>query len=346
MNDERERLAAAVRETVPRAPGVYAFTDARGRLLYVGKSVSLRQRMSSYFRTDHLDAEPHLGRLVARIRSFDWWQTRSELLALLLEDVLIKELLPPMNTRQREFAENRYLELTDDEFPTCLVVEHTADFGARDVHGPMKDRHFAAGLRDIIHGTIGVRTCNEPTPSRRCLEFDIGRCSGPCRGALEPGEYGELVEEARAFLRGGVEPVLGKLVDARDRAAAAQSYEEAARLRDAVDTCRHFGEHQRFAQRFAEGSCTVSCAAGGIEHRFSRGALLAPRVVVAARGRGPRRPASEMSGFHAESAGRRAVAALHGPPPADRRFLADRSRIVCNWVRNAGRECVVSFDYE
>lgn len=251
-DDSRRRLATETRETVPRAPGVYAFFGASGQLLYIGKSVNLRQRMASYFRQDPLTAEPHLGKLVASVRSFAWWQTRSELLALLLEDVLVKEHLPPLNTRLRELAENRYLELTDDDFPACLIVKHVPYFGARDVFGPLRDKYFAAALRDILSGTLGIRTCSEPDPVKRCLEYDIGRCAGPCRGALEPGEYQELVTLARDFLRGNAGTVPDRLANVRDRAAAAKRYEEAARLRDAIDTCRRFETHQTFARRFTE----------------------------------------------------------------------------------------------
>jgi excinuclease UvrABC nuclease subunit len=337
------RLATDIRETVPRTPGVYAFLGAGGRLLYVGKSVNLRQRMGSYFGPDPLVKEPNLGRLVAGIQGFAWWQTRSELLALLLEDVLIKEHLPAFNTRQREFQENRYLELTDDEFPACLIVEHARDFGARGVFGPLKDKYFAATLRDILHETLGIRTCREPEPVSHCLEHDIGRCAGPCRGAIGPEKYGELVSVARDFLRGDARAVLDRLVEMRERAAARRSYEEAARLRDAIDLCRRFEAQQRFVRRFADGDCTVRCDEDGIEYRFAKGALIAPRPVVSDRGTSAHDATPGRAGFDADGAGRRAVAALRRSPSADRRFLADRARIVGAWVRRRNGACLIRF---
>ena len=335
-DDIRRQLAAEVRETVPSAPGVYAFLDAGGRLLYVGKSVNLRQRVGSYFGRDPRNAEPHLGRLVTSIRSIAWWQTSSELLALLLEDTMVKENLPPLNTRLKEMAENRYLELTRGDFPTCRVVEHVPDFGTRDVFGPMKDKYFPATLRDILHETLGIRTCGEPEPVGRCLDHDIGRCSGPCRGTMEPGEYGDLVTKARDFLVGNAEEVASRLARARDVAAAAMRYEEAARLRDAIDTCRRYETHQKFARRFTEEDCVLRCDEDGIEYRFSRGALAEPRNVIVANGHvGPAVDAAG-GGFQPEAAGRGAVAALRRPPSSDRRLLSDRTRIVCNWARRQG----------
>jgi len=335
-DNERRQLAAEVRGTVPGAPGVYAFFDGGGQLMYVGKSVSLRQRVGSYFGRDPRNAEPHLGRLVSGARSFAWWQTRSELLALLLEDAMIKEHRPPQNTRLKETAENRYLELTGDDFPACLIVEYVPSFGTREVFGPLKDKYFAAVLRDILHETLCIRTCGDPQPVRRCLEHDIGRCAGPCRGALEPDRYRELVAMARDFLRGDAGAVQDRLVSARDHAAAAKRYEEAARLRDALDTCRRFEAHERFARRFTEGDCRVCCAEDDIEYLFARGALVEPRIIVTARGQGGRRIVSSQASLDPEAAGHQAVAALHRTPSADRRPLADRTRIVCNWVRSRG----------
>jgi hypothetical protein len=344
MRDEvRRQLAAEIREAVPGAPGVYAFMDDEGRLLYVGKSVDLRRRMGSYFRQDPLGADLHLGQILASIGSFAWWSTRSELLALLVEDAMIKAYLPPYNTRQREFRENRYLELTNSAFPACLIVEHAPDFGERDVYGPMKDRYFATKLRDILHESLGIRTCTEAEPIRRCLEHEIGRCAGPCRGTVEIADYRELVEKASDFLRGNACEVVDRIVAARDLAAASRRYEEAARLRDVIETCRRYEAHAKFAQQFEEGGCAISDVGRGLEYRFDTGALRSPRVVMVARGQSRRYRAPGPSAFEPEQAGRLAVAALREPQSGDPRFLADRARIVGNWSRRPAEACRVRF---
>ena len=329
--DPRRELAAEVRESAPTAPGVYAFVDGGGRLLYVGKSVNLRQRMGSYFSRDPLADDLHLGQLISGIRGFAWWQTRSELLALLMEDALIKEHLPPHNTRQRETLENRYLELTADGFPSCVIVEHESDFGSREVYGPMKDRYFAERLRDILSEALGIRTCGEPVPSGKCLRYDLGRCAGPCRGAVTPDEYRALVSAARDFLRGNASEVLDRLTAARDQASEERRFEEAARLREAFETCGRYEAHEQFARGFRGGECSFRSREDGIDYHFDRGALVSPRRLVVARGQSRTRQGAGV--FEPERAGRRAVAALHGPPPDDPRVLADRARIVCNWVR-------------
>jgi excinuclease UvrABC nuclease subunit len=353
-NRDRQRPPAEIRETVPEAPGVYAFLDAHCLLLYIGKSVNLRQRMSSYFRQDPLAADPHIGRLTAHIKGFAWWQTRSELLALLLEDALIKEHLPPHNTRQRDFAENRYIELTGDEFPACVVVEHARDFGTREVYGPVRDRHAAAALQDILHRTLRVRTCSESEPARRCLEYDIGRCAGPCRGSVEEAEYRELVARVRAFLQGEPEALLRRLYAAMKSAASERHFENAASLRDDIRTCTGFAAQQAFARRFSEGTCRIHSEEDGLEYCFRAGALLKPRDVIDSRGKSELLSELEATGrtatsgprFSPEAAEQRAMALLQGRTPPDRRLLADRSIIVGRWNRRRGDTRIVWRDAE
>jgi excinuclease UvrABC nuclease subunit len=338
----RSQLASEVRATVPRAPGVYAFCDAGGRLLYIGKSVNLPQRMTSYLRQDLRAAEPRLGQLVASIRSFAWWQTPSELLSLLLEDVLIKQYLPPINIRQKEFTDNRYLELTRQEFPACRIVEHTPDFGEREIFGPLRDKYFAAALQDILQQTLGIRTCDDPEPSQRCLQYDLGRCAGPCRGELDPEPYQEVVGYARDFLAGNGEVVLDRLFAARDRAAAERRFEAAAHWQDAIQTCHRYQARQRFARRFMAGYCRIHSVADGNEYCFVKGALDTRRIVVT-RGQSKSLGKFTRKSFLPDTARRRAVAELHQSPISDRRFLADRTWIIYNWLGRQGDRCQVSF---
>jgi len=330
------RLASEIRATVPLAPGVYAFTDREGRLLYVGKSVSLRSRMLSYFQRDPSKAEPGLGRLVSAARGFAWWQTPSELLALLLEDALIKEYLPTNNKQLKRMAEARYLELTTDEFPTVLIVEHSEDFGDREVFGPYRDVYFAGELRGILHEALGVRTCSERVPSAKCLDHDIDRCAGPCRGAVSRDDYLKLVAAAREFLRGDARAVRDSLVGARESASDAMRYEEAARLQEAIETCTRFAALESFAGRFAVGDCALEADPCGVEYRFSKGALVSPVEVIVARGSGGHLAEKDDGAFSPESAGKRAVSALRRSPPSDRRAIADRILIVGSWLRHKG----------
>ena len=332
--------AAEIRNGVPELPGVYAFVDQRGRLLYIGKSVNLRRRMVGYLTRDPMKVKPAHGLLASSIRGFSWWHTRTELMALLLEDALIKESMPPLNSRQRDFLENRYLELTDDRFPSCVIVEHVCDFGQREVYGPLRDRYQAASLRDAVHRIIGMRTCTEAEPTNTCLDHDIGRCTGPCRGGLKPDRYRELVGAARDFLNGEADFVLERLAKEMERAVAGGRYEEAERLRKTIRMAASFAERQRFHRRFACGRFSLGSAEDGTGYTFEDGALVYPRSVVLITGHGGQSGDSGRDRFDPEEAVRRALKALREVPVSDRRVLADRERIVYSWLskRRAGQD--------
>ena len=329
----RRELASEVHQSVPPAPGAYAFTDGKGRLLYVGKSVDLRRRMASYFRGNISSLEPHRGRLVASIRGFSWWRTPSELLALLLEDALVKELQPPMNKRLREVEESRYLEVTDDTYPACVVVEHADDFGEREVWGPFRDRYFAERLHGVLREALGIRACRDPEPRARCLEHEIGRCVGPCRDAVTPDDYAELVGRARAFLRGESGFVIQRLVTLRDRAAEEHRFEQAAALRDAVDVSRRFIARQRFGRRFLEAECRF-VDADGIEYAFERGSLVQPDEVVVEAGVSSGL-VDAAAGFAPDEAVRLATSQLRRSGD-DARALTDRIAIVWSALLRLG----------
>ncbi|MBD3367264.1 MAG: hypothetical protein GF405_03680 [Candidatus Eisenbacteria bacterium] len=329
----RRELACEIREHVPCAPGAYAFMDGNGQLLYVGKSVNLRRRMSSYLRENIGSLELHLGRLVTGIRSFAWWRTRSGLLALLLEDALIKECDPPLNTRLRETEENRYLEITNGPFPSCLVVEHEEDFGDRDVYGPFRDRFFAERLRDALGRALGIRSCSERDPSRRCLAYDIGRCTGPCRGAVTPAAYACVAQEVRSFLLGESERIVEELESLRDGAATARRYEDAAVLRDTTEMCRRFVDRRQFERRFLSIGCRFDDE-DGLEYAFEQGCLLEPDKVIVEEGVG-RTTNRAPSSFDPRNAGLGASRFLRCPP-GDPRTLLDRTAVVWSWCRGQG----------
>lgn len=338
MNDEaRTRLSAEIREIVPNAPGVYAFIDGRGRLMYVGKSVNLRRRMGSYFRFDPRTADSHLGQLAASVGGFAWWRTRSELLALLLEDAMIKEYLPPLNTRQREMQENRYLRITDDRFPTCVVVEDAVTTGP-STYGPFKDWRAARRMTHILHENLGIRACSDGEPVGKCLDYDLGRCSGACRGEIGTDEYARIVDDVRAFLGGDDSTAVERLRAARDRASAERRFEEAARLQRALGMCARYAAHRRFADRFTSGVVSLEDPQNALAYRFHSGALTDPPAVVVEQSSVPANANKTPGLFDPEDAGRTAETRLYAAP-MDARALSDRARIVASWAaRRSGHE--------
>lgn len=316
LNSSREMLAVEVRRDVPERPGVYTWLDARGACLYVGKSVNLRSRMLSYLAPSATAPDARMRRLAFSVRGFTIRETEGELLALLLEDALIKQLNPPHNERQRDYRERRYLLLTHDPYPACLVVEAP---GARPgaLFGPFKDRHLAARVLAVVTDEFGLRACTDAQPYRRSLRFDLGLCTGPCRGAVNETVYAETAARTAAFLAGDDAWIGARLEEAIAAAVADLEFERAALLRERRAFCTRFAQRQRFANAFRDGQVTVAEPATGLRYRFEHAAL----VAVSRSGGGQVEVPPELR-----------------DPPVELRHVLDRAGVVLEWTRRAARD--------
>jgi excinuclease ABC subunit C len=262
---DRARLAAEVRRNVPSRPGVYTWLGEGGETLYIGKSRNLRARMLSYLAPANAAPESRMRLLAASLRGFRYRETGSDLLALLLEDALIKQHQPRHNTRQREDRERRYLLVTNDAFPALLTVEAPA---ARPgtLFGPFKDEYFVAELIALLVEEFGLRACRDADPYRRSARYDLGLCPAPCRGAIAPAAYAERVKRARAFLDGDDGWLRAVVDDAIDRASNALEYERAAVLVERRAFVSRFAARQRFFREWRTQRLGVEEASSG--HRF------------------------------------------------------------------------------
>lgn len=232
--------------SLPDAPGVYLFTDARGALLYVGKAVSVRKRVQSYFTDRELayDAE-RLGAMIGQIADVEYVLTANELEALILESNLIKERRPRYNIVLRDDKHYPFIRLNPkDPFPALQVVRRIRRDGAL-YFGPYVPAGTMWNLLALIHRTFPLRTCRSIAGRTRCLEYHLGRCQGPCEGLVTPEEYGETVQKVRLLLEGKDRELVRQL-DAQMREAAERlEFERAARLRDQLQCLRRAGEGQR-----------------------------------------------------------------------------------------------------
>ncbi len=234
---------------VPDAPGSYQFKDGDGRVIYVGKAVSLRQRLASYF-GDPAPLHPRTRQMLERAASVEWIQVRSEAEAIMLEYSLIKEHRPQFNVRLVDDKSYPYLAVTADEaWPRISVVRGTKRRGTR-YFGPYAQAYALREMLDMLVRSFPVRTCTNAKflrherLGRPCLLYHIERCSGPCVGAVTPTEYQGLVEELARFLDGDTRAVMARLEEGMRRASAAEEYERAARLRDQLESARLAGERQ------------------------------------------------------------------------------------------------------
>src|SRR5215208_5992990 len=213
-----EKGVAAIREvwkTLPSRPGVYRMQDARGDVLYVGKARTLKSRVTNYTQVARLPKR--LQRMVSQTRSLTIVTTRTEAEALLLEAQLIKRFRPPYNVLLRDDKSFPFILLREDHaFPR--VQKHR---GARNVkrgqyYGPFASAGSVTRTLNALQKLFLLRSCSDSyfeNRSRPCLLYQIKRCSAPCVGRIGKQEYGELVDDAKAFLAGkstGVQTRLGK----------------------------------------------------------------------------------------------------------------------------------------
>lgn len=221
---------------LPEAPGVYLWKRGE-EVLYVGKAKSLRARVKSYFH-----AEGKARRIAQEATGLDFIATRDEVEALLLEANLIKAHRPPYNVLLKDDKHYPFLKLTQEPFPTLLVVRRVEEDGAK-YYGPFPEAGALRRIKTLIDRLFPLRK-NSGYPMRKrrypCLNYSMGRCLAPCVGLADPGAYREAVRQVEAVLEGRVDGLLAEL-EARMREAARRlEFERAAELRDQMEALRAF----------------------------------------------------------------------------------------------------------
>ena len=233
MND---RIRATLKE-LPEKPGCYLMRDRSGKIIYVGKAVSLRRRVQSYFRASTLaKATPKLRGLIHSIDSLEFLVVRNEAEALLTESRLIKEYKPRYNILMRD--DKRYLAIRAEShapvpgFKEVRIVRDDGD----EYFGPFPEAGVVHTVRDFVERRYGIRKCRVGCPDaetfRHCHNDVVAGCTAPCVGRISPEDYRARFEEACAFLRGNRPQVLEELKREMAEASAKQDFELAARLRD------------------------------------------------------------------------------------------------------------------
>jgi len=243
---ELERTLAQL----PDAPGVYQMIDALGAFIYIGKAVSLRSRVRSYFQESAAHGA-RTRRMVQRVRDVRWIVVTNEVEALILEANLIKRHQPPFNVRLRDDKRYPYLKVTNEAYPRLQFTRMVRDDGAR-YFGPYTDARGLRELIDLMRIVFPMRTCREPIDGKRkrpCLQYHIKRCFAPCVGLQSELDYDGLVDEVVLFLEGRQERLIERLQREMVDAAERTNFETAARIRDRIVAVRRVTAAQKVVWR-------------------------------------------------------------------------------------------------
>ena len=254
---------------LPGRPGVYIMHDERDAIIYVGKAISLKNRVRQYFQSSR-NKGPKIEQMVTRIRRFEYIVTDSELEALVLECNLIKEHRPKYNTMLKDDKTYPFIKVTvGEEYPRILFSrtmkkDHSRYFGPYTSAGAVKD------TIDLIRKLYHLRSCSRSLPKdigndRPCLNYHIKQCDAPCQGYIRKEEYREHVNQALDFLNGNYGPVLRMLENNMLKASEAMEYEEAANWRDLRKSVGQIAQKQKITSGDGEDKDVLALAADGTD---------------------------------------------------------------------------------
>lgn len=243
MSDQFD--AKAFLKTVTSQPGVYRMYDAGGTVIYVGKAKDLKKRLSSYFRSNLASRKTEA--LVAQIQQIDVTVTHTETEALLLEHNYIKLYQPRYNVLLRDDKSYPFIFLSGDTHPR-LAMHRGAKHAKGEYFGPFPNGYAVRETLALLQKIFPIRQCENSVyrnRSRPCLQYQIGRCLGPCvEGLVSEEEYAQQVEYVRLFLSGKDDQVLTQLISRMETASQNLEFEEAARIRDQIQAVRRVTEKQ------------------------------------------------------------------------------------------------------
>ncbi len=232
---------------LPTQPGCYIYRDEKEEVLYVGKAINLRQRVRSYFQPS-ANHGLRIARLVTKIQDIETIVVDSEIEALVLECNLIKRYRPPFNVRLRDDKSYPYIVVTKEKFPRVLFTRKVKKDGGK-YFGPYTNTFSVRDTLQLLHKVFPLIPCGKSWSGRQeqrpCLYFHLGQCLAPCAGLSDKSEYDKVIAQVERFLSGKEEALLDELKSEMARAAEAEEFERAAKLRDQILAINHVLQRQK-----------------------------------------------------------------------------------------------------
>ena len=259
MFDIQEEL-----KKLPGRPGVYIMHDENDRIIYVGKAISLKNRVRQYFQTSR-NKGVKIEQMVTHIRRFEYIVTDSELEALVLECNLIKEHHPKYNTMLMDDKTYPFIKVTTGEaFPRVVLSRKMQKDKAR-YFGPYTSSQAVRDTIDLIHKLYHLRSCSRSLPrdigkERPCLNYHIKQCDAPCQGYISQEEYGKSVNEVLKFLNGNYDAVLKDLEEKMNAASEALEFERAIEYRELLSSVKKVAQKQKITDSSGEDRDVLAVA--------------------------------------------------------------------------------------
>ena len=244
--DRLERLLDKA-NSLPLQPGVYIMRDRAGKVIYVGKSRKLKNRVSQYFHQG--EKNPKTAKMVSLVHDFDYMLCDTEMEALTLENTLIKQYTPKYNIRLKDAKSYPYLKITSGEYPR-IVFTRRRDSDHAKYFGPYSGVSVVFSVLRMLQKTFGLPSCNRKFPQdigkeRPCLYYQMKQCCGVCTGHVTPEEYAERIRFAREVLRGNTAKAKQQLREQMMQYAEKEQYEAAAQCRDTIQALEQLSQKQK-----------------------------------------------------------------------------------------------------
>ncbi|MBQ2754623.1 MAG: excinuclease ABC subunit UvrC [Clostridia bacterium] len=257
-------------KNLPSKPGVYIMYNKNNEVIYVGKAKNLKNRVSQYFRNSSSHSVK-VKAMVKNIERFEYIITKTEFEALTLECNLIKFNMPKYNVLLKDDKAHPYIKVTvNEKYPRILLARRVLNDGAR-YFGPYQSSNIIYSIIDNLKQIFKIRSCNSNitgNAQRTCLNYQIGKCSGPCSGNVDVKTYNYNVEQAILFLEGKNDDVFVKLQKEMEEASKNLQFEKAAEIRDKLLSIKTIREKQDAVNVNLENADIIACDRSGINVSF------------------------------------------------------------------------------
>lgn len=253
---------------LPNKPGVYQFKNEKGRVIYVGKAISLKNRVKSYFLGRN--QSPKTAALISKTVDIDLIVTDNEVEALVLENNLIKQLKPRYNVNLKDDKSYPFIKVTNEPFPRIFPTRRVVKDGSK-YFGPYTSAGSMKSALRMINQLFKIRSCNlnitheniEKKKFKVCLDYHIKKCDGPCERLISEKDYGEMVGEVVKLLKGRTDDLISELKSRIDNYVSKLEFEKAAELRDRIDGLKLISEKQKIVSDDFEDRDIIAVAFEG-----------------------------------------------------------------------------------